>query len=499
MVKLAQRSPSNQLKQDQVRQYGLITGIMLVATCLYLYQGGAESIWLDEAFSIRDAQNLQWRGNLAVRPLYYLLLHGWMWFGSGEAWLRSLSAVFGVISVFLTYQLGRRLLGKPTGWIAAGLLALSPLFVDYAQEVRMYTLGVCLGLGGTLALIGVLEQPTPSKIRWWVGLRLLMVLTTPLNVLLLLPDLTLLGLRFWQQRRVLKTAGIWLVVGGVIWLPFALSLAKATPDFMGGWVAKVPSPSLMDGITLPLKSFTAYGMQVTSLSKFMPFHEIYLGMLVSLVAIAFLGWRRSSKLLWVAAWGLLPLAMVFVVAQVSSSLWISRYVLFTAPFILIILATGWQRLWRHQRFVAALIALVYAISVSSALVHHYRVQDREDWRGVGQALAAQVQSGDAIFLLNREHRYPLSYYYQAAPVYTLETLLAASGKAERFQSFNQQTVEEILMDLPPTPSRWWFVCRKFSAIDRWAASELKDLNNPQFQVRQAQEFEELTLFLVIQR
>jgi len=498
MTNLVQRASNARLKTNLVRTYVPIGSILVLALGLYLYQLGTESIWLDEAFSIRDAQNLEWGGNLTVRPLYYLLLHVWMQFGTGEAWLRSLSAVFGVGSVFLTYRLGRQLLGVRTGLLAALLMALSPLFVNHAQEVRMYALGVFLSLAGTLVLSYILERPTRAGICGWVGLRLLMVLTTPLNILLLLPDLILLVLRFWRQRRVLGFAGIWLLIGGGVWLPFALPLAKTTPDFMGGWVAKVPPPDLLDGITLPLKEFTAYGMQVTSLSRFLPFHEIYLGILVCLLAIALLSWQRSSKLLWVAAWGLLPIGIVFVGSHFSSSLWLDRYILFTAPYMLMLLAAGFLRVWRQQRILAGIIALIYAISISSGLVHYYRVQDRDDWRSVAMAINAQEQPGDAIVLVRDFLQYPLAYYYKGpAPVYSLEPSFESAGSLSRVQ-FGEAAIQDALLKLPQTQSIW-FIYRYSPTFNLEARRIMLTAFSKEFEIQQRQSFENIDLFRITPR
>ena len=59
--------------------------ILLLATGLYLYQLGTESIWIDEFLSIHKNQtgaNLP-PSNLK-RPLYFLLLHVWMQFTFDE-------------------------------------------------------------------------------------------------------------------------------------------------------------------------------------------------------------------------------------------------------------------------------------------------------------------------------------------------------------------------------------------------------------------------------
>ena len=104
------------------------------ATILFTYRLESEGLWLDELTSIQDASSNPWevyRGN-QLRPLYYLLLIGWRNFGNSDAWLRSLSVIFALISFFLIYRLGQRLAGEAEGLIAALLLTVSPVFINHA-------------------------------------------------------------------------------------------------------------------------------------------------------------------------------------------------------------------------------------------------------------------------------------------------------------------------------------------------------------------------------
>jgi hypothetical protein len=74
-------------------------------------------------------------------PLYYMALGGWIQlFGDSEAALRSLSAVASSLAIPLVYILGKELLDRQHGVIAAALFALSPTAVYYAQEARPYAL-----------------------------------------------------------------------------------------------------------------------------------------------------------------------------------------------------------------------------------------------------------------------------------------------------------------------------------------------------------------------
>ena len=54
--------------------------------------------------------------------------------------MRSISVVAGILSVGLIYVLGRLAFGKWGGLLAAALLAVWSMHVDYSQEARAYSL-----------------------------------------------------------------------------------------------------------------------------------------------------------------------------------------------------------------------------------------------------------------------------------------------------------------------------------------------------------------------
>ncbi|MGD2143899.1 MAG: glycosyltransferase family 39 protein, partial [Anaerolineae bacterium] len=130
---------------------------------------GSQGLWIDEAFSIWLARRplgemLHWVAEVDQHPpLYYALLHGWTEvFGDSEASARSLSALFGSLTIPVVYLLGRRLSGEKVGLLAALILAVSPFHVRFAQEARMYTLlalNVSLGLYAVTRLLGAVSAP----------------------------------------------------------------------------------------------------------------------------------------------------------------------------------------------------------------------------------------------------------------------------------------------------------------------------------------------------
>jgi uncharacterized membrane protein len=131
-------------------------GLVIIGAGLRFWDLDGKSFWGDEVFSV-------WRASQPAReiwtnpsdphpPLYYLLLHGVLQFGRTETVVRLPSAVASVASMGLGFVLARRLAGSQVAWLAAALLALSPLDVWYAQEARMYAFVAAAGL---LAAVGL--------------------------------------------------------------------------------------------------------------------------------------------------------------------------------------------------------------------------------------------------------------------------------------------------------------------------------------------------------
>ena len=80
-------------------------------------------------------------------PVYYSLLKGWaMVFGEGDAALRSLSAVIGVVALPLIYALVRSVQPRGPALTAAVMLCFSGPALIYSQQVRVYGLTLVLAM-----------------------------------------------------------------------------------------------------------------------------------------------------------------------------------------------------------------------------------------------------------------------------------------------------------------------------------------------------------------
>jgi len=148
--------------------------LILVVALLVRLPGLDRDVWADEAWSLFSARGVDATKNLVVNgpeitsaafwqdggwsevlqavahsegtpPLYFLALRIWLTtFGESNRTSRFLSLLFGIAAIAAIFFLGRRLWDEKLGLIAAGVLALLPLHIQYSQEIRPYSMAVLL-------------------------------------------------------------------------------------------------------------------------------------------------------------------------------------------------------------------------------------------------------------------------------------------------------------------------------------------------------------------
>jgi hypothetical protein len=243
----------------------VVCGLTLVAAALRFWRLGHQSFWYDEAFThtlVRHTAGtmlgLLPRTELTP-PLYYCA--AWLWarvFGFGEAGLRSLSAVAGVLTVPVVYVAARRFVDQRAGIVAAALVACNPLLIWYSQEARSYAVLVLMASLSLAAFAGIRgERPSTRGLVLWALASALTLTTHYYGSIVVVPEAIWLLVVHRRDRRV------WLAVAavaaaGAALLPIALTqrpnaswipawpldrrLAQIPPQFLlgTGTVARTP-------------------------------------------------------------------------------------------------------------------------------------------------------------------------------------------------------------------------------------------------------------------
>jgi hypothetical protein len=195
---------------------------------------GNSDLWLDEAVSYfvsrKPALEILAYSAANLRehpPGYYLFLHGWMQVaGQSEFALRFLAVMGGMLSVALVLTVARRWFGDRLALLAAILMAVQPMGVQYGREARMYTWTMAAVLLGVYLLDRAIAR---NRWRDWglFGLVTLVSLSLHyLTILLLVAYGLFLAIR-------------WRSIGGRWRFALILALLAVVPLV---WVASQPGP-----------------------------------------------------------------------------------------------------------------------------------------------------------------------------------------------------------------------------------------------------------------
>ena len=122
-------------------------GILVVSLGLRIYEIETKSLWYDETCAIDNAIRRSLPRVIAPRYspshgfVYFLLLRFWSTcFGGHFVTLRLLSAILGVLSVFMTYKVGSQLMNRSAALLASLFLAVAPFHIFYSQEIGNFSL-----------------------------------------------------------------------------------------------------------------------------------------------------------------------------------------------------------------------------------------------------------------------------------------------------------------------------------------------------------------------
>src|SRR2546423_411395 len=112
-------------------------GVVAVGAALRFGNLGSQSYWYDESLTVALVRAPSGARSLGIDsqaepPLYFLL--AWPWaraFGDSEVGLRSLSALFGVLTIPVAYAAASTLLNRRVGLVTSAAAALGPLPIPF--------------------------------------------------------------------------------------------------------------------------------------------------------------------------------------------------------------------------------------------------------------------------------------------------------------------------------------------------------------------------------
>ena len=331
------------------------------------------SFWYDEAFSAAAAgQGLEALPQTVAEdihpPLWVYLLSAWgNLFGYDEVGLRSLSIVFAVLALLLTFWLARDLLDQRAALASVAVLGLSPLFIMFAHNARYYALSACLALIATWAMT---RHQASGKLRYLLlyGLACIafLYLIYTAAIVILLCNVWWLGLWIRDRPRSPERLAAWLVAQAAIFLAYLPGLFLLLQT-----MGRISDTTLVPAWALELSKRLGYSAYVfgvgETLSPLNPAAWLGLGVVGGLFLWAVVIHRRRSGI-WLAASffaGILILNGALSLNSAVSLTWQSLPVraFYALPYLAICLGAGLAAMRpRIALAAAALLLLVYAVA-----------------------------------------------------------------------------------------------------------------------------------------
>ena len=413
-------SPSNPSSRRWF--HWLLLLLILLAFIRLVWRLDARNLWLDESFSLQRAESswsiilqnvmpisdgAQTVQTIDQHPFAFFVLLGVAvrLLGKSEFALRLPAVAAATLFVPICWALARRLVRRgclpPAAPAFAALLAaVSPFYLWYGQEVRMYAqVGFLAILSLYLLLRWTEAGDRCSRYRWLTGylivLALLLgshyysVLILPVQAAFIYARLT--GQR--QRRALLATVGV-LVVGAAFAIPAAWQMimqpgagsnfAKVSPRILG--------PDLVNAFTLGLS---------VDLARVWP-----LDLLSAALAIMGAGWGLRSRSIiarggWLLpAFVLIPALLLLGLNALRPAYMNARHMSLISGGYLLLLSAGLAWLWQLRRWLGGAVVALLLVGMIYSSGNYYTAPQyaKGDMAGMGQLLDEKLQPGDLLLI-----------------------------------------------------------------------------------------------------
>jgi mannosyltransferase len=400
-------------------QMPLLVGLTLLAACVRL-PGLSASFYGDEGFSLlRDSSELLTPTEDRFRPLFFSLLYLWKQLGfHGEAGLRALPMLFGVLQIPVGLRLGALLGGMEAGVVFSLLLALNPMLIEFSQELRMYSLAPLIALLQAWAFAAAAERSSAgrSTVGAWAAFVLAGVagVYTHFHYWFVMAGFGVAALVRWRSLPLRQSIAAMAAVV-LLYLPDVPNLlrfqreAASAPHLVA---ADLPSalPKLVAAVCVGFNYFNLPHLGIDRAIRASALRSnLALALLAALPAVIL-----ASRLVSVHRRAdLRPLANMshelFAVPALVSFLAVivlgrdfihPKYMSSTAPFLLLLVTAAYLAISRPVN--RLIVALAGAAVCGIAIVHFNQPEKygrREDWRGAAGMLRSVLDDDSTLLWL----------------------------------------------------------------------------------------------------
>ena len=342
----------------------------------FLYLDSA--LWYDEACSWATStdklgimHNLL-NVDLQHTPLYFALLKIWIkFFGQGETALRSLSLIFGILTIPLSFIVSKKI--TKNGFWSALICTVSPLLVLFSVEVRMYSLAVFLVLLSINYLVDFEQKNDKKSLLKLIGVNILIPYTFVGGILYNLSLILCYSIYLYKNNREKFTKFLrFEVVEWVFLIPYFILIsyyAKMRSIFVISHEGVLKFSHIVDVI----RNF--FGATIDSNIYWMSNGNyninIWFALLVVIPCIYFItGFIKSLKsedkfIKVLSSVILLNFVLAVIFSALKVNVFTVRYVLYLLPPVIILALSGMEQKFNPKYLKTFLVLFILACGVFS--------------------------------------------------------------------------------------------------------------------------------------
>jgi mannosyltransferase len=462
----------------------LILAILLLGLFFRLYSLSAESIWVDEAYSLQFA-NLNLPQIFYLQdtspPLYYVILHWWIRvFGVSESSLRFPSVIFGVLSILMIYQLGKQLFDLEIGLICSLLLSFSVFHIEYSQEARTYSLSVLLTLSSMYFYIKALKTMNYIILTGYLVVSVLLIYSHIYGLFIIIAQNVYFIVSYLLSNRSDKpNRKRWLLVQSILlilflpWLSiFANQVAAVQTQF---WI-KRPSISTLKNSFLRYSSGSRYLLlifTVLSLFSLIPYDLTGRTKAGKLFSSASGMYPRkiypldASRYFFLLTWLIVPIIFPYIISLMSRPIYHFRYTIVASlPFYLLV-AIGISKMMGKYIKIAS-VSVILMISLT-CILGYYKEVGKEQWREVANYVDNHANIEDIILFNASFVQIPFNYYSH-------NDTLSKKRFPERGRHINSENIDELWPVVQPYKRVWVILSHSGDNTELLLTSLTKDFH-----------------------
>ena len=397
------------------KQIVLLTVVVAFGAALRFWDLGQWSFWIDEVFTVRDAQNLSLNSLQSIpNPIPYLAVKLSILIAGNSEWgSRLIPCIVGIASIPAVFGFGQTLFNWRVGLLSSAFVACASWHLFWTQNARYPVFTFLFAVLTAWCFYLSLERDSTFLMIGALACCLCLILTHTLSVVIV-PALATYAVICLLEKSNRKR---WLNLS-IFFIPFTLPVfALAFPEVRGylfsGWGRNEwqRSPiyivlTLVQGVSVPVAVAAFFGVVA------MPFN-------------------KSTRFLLCFAG--VPLVLFLVASQFQN---VAGYYLFwTTAGYFIFAGVACEQVWnaienKTARILGILVPCVLVVTLLSQGYLYFKIENggRPKWRAAFAAIQTEMRFTDKVVLSEPEMG---KYYLPELPQIYIGVLLDDKEDFER--------------------------------------------------------------------